>query len=152
MSTEIPADEFPSTAAIPDWAVEELARRARINLGIDEDPLKKGGRRSPTAKQTDSRRRKLICCAVLAARKHDPAKEKSYDTAQELLAKGLNSNQLRETIKTTFLKHGSDYDPESRWVLWFDMALELLEANKNDPIAEEITRDSLKSLMGKKPL
>lgn len=31
-------------AAIPDWTVEELARRARINLGIDEDPSKKGGR------------------------------------------------------------------------------------------------------------
>jgi hypothetical protein len=137
---------------IPDWVMEQLAQRSRIRLGIDEDPLKRGGRRSDAAKQNDSLRRKRICCAVLAARKRGIAKEKSYDAAQELLDKGLNDNQNRETIKKTFLNHGSKYDPESIWVLWFDMALEVLEANKNNQIAEEITRDSLKSLMGKNPL
>lgn len=140
-------------AAVPDWVVEELAQRSRINLGIDEAPSKKGGRHSnPSAKQNDSLRRKRICCAVLAARKRGIAREKSYDTAQELLAKGLDLNHPRESIKKTFLNHGSKYNPESIWVLWFDNALEHLEAFKDDPIAEEIIRNSLKSLMGKKPL
>jgi hypothetical protein len=126
---------------IPDWAVEELAKRARISLGIDVPPPNEGGRHTnPIVEYREKREREEVCSAVHAARRLGIPKEKSYDKAKEVLAVASKHHKERGSIKTIFSKHGRDYSA-SPMVEQYESALELMEEDRFDEFCNEYKID-----------